>query len=101
MRKYTLASPTARDNVDLRDYEETITKAVHQVLPAAKVTVTADGYYVSPSPDPSQARKIGRAICQSKLKKYCVQIPKLFTSIKVEEVMPSEQRKQKRTCGHF
>lgn len=100
MRKYTLASPTARQDVDLRDYESIIVEAVHKVMPKAKVAVVADGYFVSPSPDPSQARKIGRAICQSELKQHCVLIPKLFTSVKVKEDNTNEQRKQKRSGGH-
>ena len=66
MRKYTLASPTARNDVDLRHFKTVIEEAVHEIMPQAKVVVTKDCYYVSPSPDPSQARKIGRAICQSK-----------------------------------
>lgn len=101
MRKYTLASPTARQGVDLRDYEDIIVEAVHEVMPQAKVTVAKDCYYVSPSPDPNLARKIGRAICQCGLKAHCVQIPKLFTSIKVKEVATHEQSKTKLSGGHL
>lgn len=100
MRKYTLASPSARQDVDLRNYENIIVEAVQKVIPKAKVTVVADGYFVSPSPEPSQARKIGRTICQSELKHHCVQIPKLFSSIEVKEAAADGTDKQKRTGGH-
>lgn len=86
MRKYTLASANARQSVDLRDYESIIVEAVHAVIPCARVQVDRDCYYVSPTPTQSEAVKIGRQICQSKLKHYCVQIPKLFSSIEVKEV---------------
>ena len=101
MRKYTLASPTARNDVDLRQYKTIIEEAVHEIMPQAKVVVTQDCYYVSPSPDPNDARKIGRTICQSELKHYCVLIPKLFTSIKVKEVTYHEQSKTKLSGGHL
>ena len=42
MRKYTLASVDARNGVDLRDYEDIITGAVHDVCPTAKVRVEKD-----------------------------------------------------------
>ena len=85
MRRYSLVSSTARSDVDLRDYAEVITEAVHSVMPKAKVRVLQDCYYVSPSPDQSQAVKIGRIICQSKLRKYCVMVPKLFISYEMQE----------------
>ena len=85
MRRYSLVSSTSRSNVDLRDYAEVITEAVHSVMPKAKVRVEQDCYYVSPSPDQSQAVKIGRTICQSKLRKYCVMVPKLFVSYEIQE----------------
>ena len=85
MRKYTLASPSARGTVDLRDFEDIITEAVRQVLPKATVKVEASCYYVEPAPSQGDAIKIGRQICQSKLKEHCVQIPKLFTSIELME----------------
>ena len=48
MRKYTLASPAARINVDLRDYEDIIKRAVHEIIPEAEVKVEEHCYYVSP-----------------------------------------------------
>lgn len=102
MRKYTLASSNARQEVDLRDYKDVITEAVIAVMPAAIVRVERDCYYVSPMPTQSQAIKIGRHICQSKLKHNCVQIPKLFTSIEVKEVNVNDEAKQQQehTGGH-
>lgn len=81
MRKYTLASSSARDSVDLRDYQQTIEDAVHTVMPTATVQVEASCYYVSPTPSQGDAVRIGRLICQSDLKVHCIQIPKLFSSI--------------------
>lgn len=86
MRKYTLASLADRPNVDLRDYEAVITEAVHTILPKAGVTVKKDCYYISGTLQHGDAIKIGRLICQSELKRYCVQVPKLFSSIELEEV---------------
>ena len=101
MRKYTLASKDAKDTVDLRDYRQIIEDAVHGVLPNATVQVTEEYYTVSPTPEQGAAIRIGREICKSKLKKYCVQIPKLFSSIEIEEVRPdgTEERKT-RSGGH-
>lgn len=81
MRKYTLASSSARDSVDLRDYRQTIEDAVHKVIPSATVQVETGCYYVSPTPSQGDAVRIGRLICQSDLKVHCIQIPKLFSSI--------------------
>ena len=83
MRKYTLASSQERQTVDLRDYASVITEAVHAYMPSAAVRVERDCYYVSPTPSQSEAIKIGRQICQSELKRSCVKIPKLFSSIEV------------------
>ena len=91
MRKYTLASPESRSTVDLRDYRAIIESAVQEIMPAAKVIVESDCYYVSPSPKRGDAVKIGRLICKSDLNRHCVQIPKLFTSIPIEEVNHEEQ----------
>ena len=85
MRRYTLASPEAKSSVDLRDYADIITTAVLDALPTASVTVEKDYYTVSPTLTQSQAIKVGRQICQSSLKQYCVQIPKLFSSIEISE----------------
>ena len=100
MRKYTLASPGAREDVDLREYENIITEAVHKYVPKAEVRVEKHCYYVSPEPKKGDAVRIGRLICQSDLKIYCVQIPKLFSSIYIEEEKEDGEKKQKRAGGH-
>ena len=83
MRKYTLASPSAKGMVDLRVFADVITEAVHQYMPQAIVSVEKNCYYVDPPPSQGDAIRIGRLICQSDLKAYCVQIPKLFSSIQI------------------
>lgn len=100
MRKYTLASASDRSSVNLRDYEIVITEAVHAVMPAAIVRVEQDCYYVSPTPSQGDAIKIGRQICQSNLKHFCIQIPKLFSSIEMEEVASNGRNEKKRLGGH-
>lgn len=92
MRKYTLASPESRLTVDLRDYREIIESAVHEIMPAAKVIVEKDFYLVSPAPERGDAVKIGRLICKSDLNRHCIQLPKLFTSISIEEGNHEEQQ---------
>ena len=99
MRKYTLASPESRLTVDLRHYQEIIESAVQEIMPAAKVIVESDCYYVSPSPKRGDAVKIGRAICKSNLNRHCIQLPKLFTSIPVKEDKHEEQQ-PKHPGGH-
>ena len=99
MRKYTLASTSAKNAVDLREYKEDIIKAVHQIMPKSTVVVEENCYYVSPTPSQGSAIKIGRLICQSNLKNYCIQIPKLFSSIEIEEAK-NEPTQQKRLGGH-
>ena len=104
MRKYTLASKDAKTTVDLRDYRQVIEDAVHEVLPAAKVQVESDYYTVSPTPKQGNAVRIGRATCKSKLKKHCVQIPKLFSSAEVDEVKEEtndRESEQQYHGGHF
>ena len=95
MRKYTLASKDARSNVDLREYQSVIQKAVKEIMPAASVTVEKDCYYVSPTPKQGDAVRIGRLICKSALSRQCVFIAKLFSSIEVEtkEKSVNEARK--------
>lgn len=99
MRKYMLASAADRPTVDLRDYESIITEAVHEVMPKAAVQVEQDCYYVSPTPSKGDAIRIGRQICQSKLKYFCIQIPKLFSSSEIEEET-ANGTKQKHNGGH-
>lgn len=103
MRKYTLASPTAKTTVDLRDYTDIIIGAVHAVMPSAIVTVEETFYTVDPTPTQGSAIKIGRQICQSALKTYCIQIPKLFCSVEVEPKTKEEDEngtKPKHIGGH-
>ena len=98
MRKYTLASQSARKSVDLRNYTDIITDAVHSVIPTATVRVEQDCYYVSPTLSQSEAVRVGRLICQSQLKQHCILIPKLFSSI---EIGGKEQHGTKKyTGGH-
>ena len=96
MRKYTLASKDAKAKVDLRDYQQIIEDAIHEVLPTAVVRVESDYYTVQPSPEQWAAIRIGRAICKSALKKYCitVTVPKLFGSIELQEERIDENREK-------
>ena len=86
MRRYMLASTEARSDVDLRDYADIIIDAVHTVMPNASVEVSEDCYLVDLTPSQGEAVRIGRQICQSKLRQHCVMIPKLFTSEEIKEV---------------
>ena len=100
MRKYTLASPSAKLDVDLRDYADIITEAVRAIMPKAAVKVEQTCYTVDPTPKQGEAIKIGRQICQSGLSRHCIHIPKLFTSIEIKEEKPNGTDKPKRTGGH-
>lgn len=100
MRKYVLASPDSRETVDLREYQSVIENAVHEYQPNAVVRVEADCYFVDPAPPQGAAIKIGRKICQSELKHHCIQVPKLFNSINIEEIEHEQQKKQKFFGGH-
>lgn len=101
MRKYTLASPDSRAAVDLRDFQSIIEDAVHEYQPNAVVRVEADCYFVDPAPPQGAAIKIGRKICQSNLKRHCIQIPKLFSSININmEEKENGEEKQKCSGGH-
>ena len=101
MKKYTLASSTARKDVDLRDHEDVIVKSVTDVmgLRVDKVVVEQDCYYVSPTPTKGEAIRIGRSICKSGLGRHCVQIPKLFLSVEMEEEN-NDNTKQQQHGGH-
>lgn len=92
MRKYTLASSDARGSVDLRAYAATIEAAVHEVMPKATVIVEADCYCVEPTPTQGDAIRIGRMICRSALSQYCIQMPKLFSSIEVKPKTEEEKK---------
>ena len=103
MRRYALASPDHKQNVDLRDYEEVIVEAVKAAMKDVddvSVVVCERYYEVSPSPSRGAAIAIGRAICKSGLGKCCAQIPKLFSSIEVtEETEEKNDRKKKNRMG--
>lgn len=99
MRKYTLASTDAKSQVDLTAYTDVITKAVHEVMPQAKVIVERDAYLVDPAPSKGDAIRIGRSICKSTLARHCVHVPKLFNSIPIKEGK-YEERKQQFTGKH-
>lgn len=92
MRKYILASANARSGVDLRAYAEVIESAVHEVMPHVIVQVEKDYYCVDPTPKQGEAIRIGRQICKSGLCQYCVQIPKLFSSVEIEPVIEEEKK---------
>ena len=97
MRRYALASPEHKQNVDLRNYEEVIVGAVIAAMKDVddiSVVVHERYYEVSPSPSRGAAIAIGRAICKSGLGKCCVQIPKLFSSI---ELCDNKEEKNDRT----
>ena len=100
MRRYTLASLDARGVVDLRDFQDIIEDAIHEIVSSAQVTVEKDCYYVSPTPTKGEAIKIGRLICKSGLNRFCVQIPKLFSSVEIEEDK-NDREEQKCNGGHF
>lgn len=97
MRKYTLANPQAKATVDLTDYSEVIANAVMDVMKDVDdltVLVEKDCYFVSPSPSKGDAIRIGRIICKSVLGGYCIQMPKLFTSVLITEEVPNEESEQ-------
>lgn len=105
MRRYYLASQDAKQNVDLRDYEDVIVTAVMDVMKdveGVSVVVYERYYEVSPTPERKYAVAIGRKICKSGLSQHCVQIPKLFSS---REVLPKEEtkdgKKKNSMGGHF
>ena len=102
MREYYLADPSSRGTVDLRDYEEEIIAAVHAVMPNATVIVKKQSYCVSPTPERGAAIKIGRALSKKNvLGSYCVQVPKLFNSVAIDEKEDAnDTRKESRHGGH-
>ena len=106
MRKYYLASPEHKQNVDLRDYEDVIAEAVMAAMKDVEdvsVVVHERHYEVSPSPSRGAAIAIGRAICKSGLGKCCVQIPKLFSSVEVSDGKEekNDAKKKNRLGGHM
>lgn len=106
MRRYALASPEHKQNVDLRNYEEVIVGAVIAAMKDVddiSVVVHERYYEVSPSPSRGAAIAIGRAICKSGLGKCCVQISKLFSSVEVytDEEENNDEKKTNRMGGHM
>lgn len=105
MRKYYLANTESRDSVDLRDYRDEIRAAILSVMPNAQIVVSAKWYSVSPTPERGVAIKIGRLLSSKDLLgKHCVQIPKLFNSIAIDDRKEKENNdraKQKPLGGHF
>lgn len=101
MKKYTLASSAARKAVNLQDYEDVIINSVTDVMGSRvdRVVVEPDCYYVSPTPSKGDAIRIGRLICKSALGKHCVQTPKLFLSVEMEEEN-NDNSEQKQYGGH-
>jgi len=88
MRRYALASPEHKQNMDLRDYEDVIVEAVVAAMKdveGVSVVVRERYYEVSPSPGRGAAIAIGRAICKSGLGQCCVQVPKLFLSVELSD----------------
>ena len=83
MKKYTLASPEARQTLDLTNYSTIITEAVHDVVPDAVVTVYKE-YYTVDHISKGESIKVGRKICASVLGKYCITLNKLFSGKEVE-----------------
>lgn len=77
MRMFTLACGAARKEVDLRDYEDVIIKAVTDVIPNAKVEVFKECYVVD-SVTVGESIKIGRKLASTALCTYCIKISKLF-----------------------
>ena len=100
MRKYTLASAGDRNMVDLRAYQADIADAVHSVMPKARVRVDKDCYYVSPTPSRGDAIRIGKKICESNLKVYCIHIPKLFTSVEIGGANGTQKPQKTHAGGH-
>lgn len=106
MRRYALASPGHKQNVDLRDYEDVIVAAVMAAMKDVEdvsVVVHERYYEVSPSPSRGAAIAIGRAICKSGLGKCCVQVPKLFSSVEVctNEEEKNDRKTKDRMDGHM
>lgn len=107
MRRYALASPEHKQNVDLRDYEDVIVSAVTEAMKDVEdvsVVVHEHYYEVSPTPGRGAAIAIGRAICKSGLGKCCIQIPKLFSSREVscdKEEKNDDSGTKNRMGGHM
>lgn len=84
MRMFTLASGAARKNVDLRDYEDIIIKAITDIIPNAKVKVFEDCYVID-KVTKGESIKIGRKLASTKLCTYCIKISKLFSGEEISK----------------
>lgn len=102
MRRYSLASLDARQEVDLSNFKTIITKTVHDVMPNASVEVGKDYYTVSPTPKRGEAIRIGRMLSSKDiLGVYCIHVPKLFYGEDVGEGGFVSNAKAERSGGHF
>ena len=104
MRKYSLASKTAKQDVDLRDYRDDIVAAVHAAMPDAHVEVYAEYYTVSPIPERGAAIRIGRTLSNKDiLGRHCITIPKLFNGETIDIKKECNHEPKKKSCngGHY
>ena len=84
MRRYKLASREAKYLVNLKEYSTLILTVVHEIMPQAVVTVEVHSYTVHPTPNRSEAIRIGRKLSKvNALGRHCISIPKLFNSTEV------------------
>ena len=101
MRRYTLASLDARNDVDLSLFKDLIESTIREVIPGAIVKVEPSYYTVSPTPSRGDAIRIGRKLSKKQvLGQYCVKISKLFNG---ENVVIKEELYGEKKCngGHF
>ena len=102
MRRYSLASPDARSNIDLQFFSNFIEETVHEFMPDALVNVYRDYYTVSPSPSKGDAIRIGRRLSKNQsLGQYCIKISKLFNGESVVTEKEVLYGNQKYNGGHF
>lgn len=85
MREFTLLSQEARQNVDLRLYNDLIQKTVKAKIPDATVIVKEKSYIVDSSPTKGQAIRIGKVLSKaSHLGEHCIYVPKLFSGKEID-----------------
>ena len=78
MRTYSLAHPTFRKIIDLRNYATLIDTTVSGIHPGAQVQVNKDNYVILTPITKGEAIKIGRALAHSILGQFCLSRPILF-----------------------
>ena len=93
MREYSLQDPEYRKTVDLRNYKTIIEDSIHQVAPAAVVTVYKDRYTITPDLSKGQLIMIGRLIAHTKLGQYCMIRPILFKGEVIDDTKECEPTK--------